>query len=116
MSTEPTLTASEMSEGKCGGWANSGIPSVEFNLADVVATHPRIVDTEDIDRSEEVLVVCLVVTEADFGVAEENHDDVCLDIALHSLSLNDRMGQLMITSITVLYVCTHRRLVIGEGQ
>ena len=59
----------------------------ELNLADVVATHPRMVDTEDRERSEEGLIVCLLLVEAASSLAVENHDEACLDIALQSLSL-----------------------------
>ena len=60
----------------------------ELNLADVVATHPQMVDTDDRERSEEGLVVlCLLAVEAASSLAVENHDEACLDIALQSLSL-----------------------------
>ena len=75
-----------MSKGKGGDGGNDNLND-GLSLADVVATHPRMVDTDDRERSEEGLVVCLLIVEAASSLAVENHDEACLDIALQSLSL-----------------------------
>ena len=83
-----SLTASGMSVSKgCGGGSVGNLDD-EFNLTNGVATNPRIVDTDDRERSEDGLVVSLPIDEGASSVGVlENHDDAWLDSALRSLSL-----------------------------
>ena len=83
--TGSVLTPSGMSE--CMGCGGGGNLNDDCNLVDVVATHPRTVDTDDREREGEGSVDCLLAAEGASSLAVENHDDACLDSALQSLSL-----------------------------